>query len=84
MDMDTKTARELQALLREATQRALPGQALTAMETLRRRLEDEQRVLICELRREGVGWGQLASVIGVTRQALQGRVATWRKNGPLR
>lgn len=56
-----------------------PGDALGATEQLRDELEDRQRELVWALRGVGESWDTIARGIGISRQGLQGRVATWEK-----
>lgn len=73
----------MQRLLRQALQDALQGDALSACEALRTMLDKREWDLVRSIRAEGASWADIARQVGVSRQALQGRVRRWEKDyGP--
>jgi Clp amino terminal domain, pathogenicity island component len=62
-------------LLREALRLERPCDALTALSRLRGRLEELERLLVRNARAEGVSWGALGELLGVSKQAIHKRHA---------
>jgi DNA polymerase III delta prime subunit len=56
-------------LLKQATNLELPLEALEAIVDLRKALEDLEAAAVSSARARGATWEQIASVLGVTRQA---------------
>ena len=56
-------------LLRQAANMELPIEALEAIVELRRSLEGLEREAVSSARARGATWEQIASALGVTRQA---------------
>ena len=62
-------------LIRLAQKLDLPVGALTAIRALKIRLEDLEWAAIGSAREKGASWEDIAIALGVSRQALQQRVA---------
>ena len=62
------------ALVKLAQKLELPMGALGAIRQLRARLEDLEYAAVASAREKGASWEEIATTLGITRQALQQRV----------
>lgn len=72
----------MQRLLHRVMQRHFPGLQLQAIRELRLELNQLEREAVLALREAGVSWEDIAQPMGITRQALQKKAATWNDEAP--